>query len=157
MLQLAHLSYTWPGVLLAQLVGTPPLMIRILSASFANVPSDVISAARSLGARALATAWHIGLPAARRELPGGSLVMLASGLEEFDKTFIVGAPKHPDITNSVVLSARRRGGYISRCRSCQFYPSAADLTRAARRVDFRQHAVIQLKPSSLHTVRLSDR
>jgi multiple sugar transport system permease protein/putative spermidine/putrescine transport system permease protein len=44
------------GVVLAQLVGTLPLTIRILSASFANVPSDVVAAARSPGASALATA-----------------------------------------------------------------------------------------------------
>ena len=89
---LAHLSYTWAGVVLAQLVGTLPLMIRILSASFLSVPEQTLAAARSLGANGYQALWHIALPIARRALFAGSLIVFATSLEEFDKTFVIGAP-----------------------------------------------------------------
>ena len=92
LLLLAHLSYTWAGVVLAQLVGTLPLMIRILSASFLSVPAQTMAAARSLGANAYQAVWHVALPMARRALFAGSLIVFASSLEEFDKTFVIGAP-----------------------------------------------------------------
>lgn len=69
-----------------------PLMGVIVGGALAAVPEHTVQAARSLGAGVLATAWHIGLPVAQRGLLGGSLVVFASSLEEFDKTFIVGAP-----------------------------------------------------------------
>lgn len=92
LLLLAHLSYTWAGVVLAQLIGTLPLMIRILCASFMRLPDDAIAAARSLGANVYQAIWHIGLPLARNAVLAGSLVVFASSLEEFDKTFVIGAP-----------------------------------------------------------------
>lgn len=109
-LLLAHLSYTWAGVVLAQTVGTLPLMIRILAAGFTRISADAISAARSLGAGVLATLWHIALPATRRALLSGSLVVFASSLEEFDKTFIVGAPNVQ--TLPVLLYAQLDGAGI---------------------------------------------
>jgi multiple sugar transport system permease protein/putative spermidine/putrescine transport system permease protein len=92
LLLLAHLSYTWAGVVLAQLIGTLPLMIRILCASFMTLPDDAIAAARALGANAYQAIWHIALPLARKALFAGCLVVFASSLEEFDKTFVIGAP-----------------------------------------------------------------
>lgn len=92
MLLLAHLSYTWCGVVLAQLIGTLPLMIRILCASFLGLPAQTIAAARSLGANAYRAVWHVALPSVRRALFAGSLVVFATSLEEFDKTFVIGAP-----------------------------------------------------------------
>jgi ABC-type spermidine/putrescine transport system permease subunit II len=92
LLLLAHLSYTWAGVVLAQLVGTLPLMIRILSASFLAVPAQTMAAARSLGANAYQAVWYVALPMVRRALLAGSLIVFASSLEEFDKTFVIGAP-----------------------------------------------------------------
>lgn len=92
LLLLAHLSYTWAGVVLAQLVGTLPLMIRILCASFLGIPAQTMAAARSLGANAYQAVWHVALPMARRALFAGSLIVFASSLEEFDKTFVIGAP-----------------------------------------------------------------
>ena len=92
LLLLAHLSYTWAGVVLAQLVGTLPLMIRILCASFLGVSAQSMAAARSLGANPYQAVWHVALPMARRALFAGSLIVFASSLEEFDKTFVIGAP-----------------------------------------------------------------
>jgi multiple sugar transport system permease protein/putative spermidine/putrescine transport system permease protein len=92
LLLLAHLSYTWAGVVLAQMIGTLPLMIRILCASFTRLPDDAMAAARSLGANAYQAIWHIALPLAQKALFAGCLVVFASSLEEFDKTFVIGAP-----------------------------------------------------------------
>ncbi|WP_217997780.1 ABC transporter permease [Paraburkholderia kururiensis] len=109
-LLLAHLSYTWAGVILAQTVGTLPLMLWILTAGFARIPAETVSAARSLGAGMFSTVWYIALPAARRALLGGSLVVFASSIEEFDKTFIVGAPNVQ--TLPVLLYAQLDGAGI---------------------------------------------
>ncbi|MDP9651561.1 ABC transporter permease [Paraburkholderia caledonica] len=115
-LLLAHLSYTWAGVTLAQTVGTLPLMIWILTAGFTRISAETISAARSLGANMVSTVWYVALPEARRALLGGGLVVFASSLEEFDKTFIVGAPNVQ--TLPVLLYAQVDGAGI-------VYPVAA--------------------------------
>ena len=86
------LAYTIPGVILAQTIGTLPFMIRVLSATLEAVPSDLINAARTLGASPLKVGWHILVPLAWPGFVAGGLLSFVASFEEFEKTFIVGAP-----------------------------------------------------------------
>ncbi len=86
------LSYTVTGVVLVQLVGTLPLMIRLLSASLETIPEDLILAARSLGASPLRATVALILPLSIPTLLAGGLLTFVDSFQEFDMTFIVGAP-----------------------------------------------------------------
>lgn len=86
------LAYTIPGVILAQTIGTLPFMIRVLSATLEAVPADLIHAARTLGASPLRVGWHILVPLAWPGFIAGGLLCFVASFEEFEKTFIVGAP-----------------------------------------------------------------
>ncbi|HEX6705282.1 MAG TPA: ABC transporter permease subunit [Albitalea sp.] len=86
------IAYTVTGVVLVQMVGTLPLMVRLLAASFEVLPDELLHAARSLGAGPLQVAWHVVLPLSVPGLLAGALLSFVGSFEEFDKTFIVGAP-----------------------------------------------------------------
>jgi ABC-type spermidine/putrescine transport system permease subunit II len=86
------LAYTVPGVILAQTIGTLPFMIRVLAATLEAVPADLIRAARTLGATPLRVGWHILVPLAWPGFVAGGLLSFVASFEEFEKTFIVGAP-----------------------------------------------------------------
>ena len=86
------LAYTVPGVILAQTIGTLPFMIRVLSATLEAVPADLIRAARTLGATPLKVGWFILIPLAWPGFVAGGLLSFVASFEEFEKTFIVGAP-----------------------------------------------------------------
>ena len=85
------IAYTIPGVVLVQTIGTLPLMIRLMSASFETVPEELIHAARSLGAGPAGIVTHIILPLCIPGLMAGGLLSFVGSFEEFDKTFIAGA------------------------------------------------------------------
>lgn len=86
------IAYTIPGVVLVQTIGTLPLMIRLMSASFETLPDELIHAARSLGAGPGGIVTHIILPLCIPGLMAGGLLSFVGSFEEFDKTFIAGAP-----------------------------------------------------------------
>ncbi|OLP46799.1 ABC transporter permease [Rhizobium oryziradicis] len=86
------IAYTIPGVVLVQTIGTLPLMIRLMSASFETLPDELIHAARSLGAGPAGIVTHIILPLCIPGLMAGGLLSFVGSFEEFDKTFIAGAP-----------------------------------------------------------------
>ncbi|NTG51423.1 ABC transporter permease [Agrobacterium rhizogenes] len=86
------LSYSMVGVILVQIVGTLPLMIRLMTASLETIPDDLIHAARSLGAGSIGVLAHVILPLAIPGLLAGGLLSFIGSFEEFDKSFIVGAP-----------------------------------------------------------------
>lgn len=86
------LAYTMAGVVLVQTLGTLPLMVRILAARFEAIPDELVLAARTLGARPLQVAWHVLVPLAMPALLSGALLSFVGSFEEFDKSFLVGAP-----------------------------------------------------------------
>lgn len=86
------LAYSVTGVILVQLVGTLPFMIRLMAAAFSAIPDDLIHAARALGARPHRILLHVVLPLAVPGLLAGGLLSFVGSFEEFDKSFIVGAP-----------------------------------------------------------------
>ena len=87
------LSGTVLGVVLVQTVGTLPLMIRILAASIEGIPKELLLAARTLGASPRIAVLRVGLPLAWPGLLAGSLLNFIASFEEFEKSFLVGAPK----------------------------------------------------------------
>lgn len=89
---LMGLAYSVPGVILVQIIGTLPLMIRLMTAALETIPDDLIHAARSLGAGTVGIVVHVVLPLAVPGLLAGGLMSFIGSFEEFDKSFIVGAP-----------------------------------------------------------------
>lgn len=86
------IAYTTLGVVLVQTVGTLPLMVRLLVASFETLPDELIHAARTLGASPWQAAVHIVIPLSVPGLLAGGLLAFVGSFEEFDKSFLVGAP-----------------------------------------------------------------
>jgi ABC-type spermidine/putrescine transport system permease subunit II len=93
-----HLAYTIPGVILAQTIGTLPFMIRVLAATLEGVPSDLVHAARTLGAGPLEVALFVLAPLAWPGFIAGGLLSFVASFEEFEKTFIVGSPRVETLT-----------------------------------------------------------
>lgn len=87
------LSQTIPGVVLAQTIVVMPFMIRIMTATFAGVPQDLIDASRNLGATPWMTLWRVLIPMIAPGLLAGALLAFIGSLEEFILTFVVGMPK----------------------------------------------------------------
>lgn len=90
--QVLGMAYTVAGVVLVQMIGTLPLMTRLLVASFETLPDELMAAARSLGASPLRAVFHVALPLCTPGLLAGGLLSFVGSFEEFDKTFLVGAP-----------------------------------------------------------------
>jgi multiple sugar transport system permease protein/putative spermidine/putrescine transport system permease protein len=80
------------GVVLAQTVGTLPLMIRILSATLESFPEELVWAARTLGATPRHIVTRIVIPLIWPAMLAGGLLSFIASFEEFEKTFMVGAP-----------------------------------------------------------------
>lgn len=113
------LTYSIPGVVLVQLIGTLPLMIRILAAALEQIPGDLVHAARSLGASPLRVAWHVVVPLAWPGFLAGGLLSFIASFEEFEKTFIVGSPVIQTLTIKLWSSL---GGQVI------IFPNAAVVT-----------------------------
>lgn len=87
------LAGTVAGVVLVQIVGTLPLMIRILAATLEGIPEELILAARTLGAPYRTAVLRIALPLAWPGFAAGGLLSFIGSFEEFEKSFMVGAPQ----------------------------------------------------------------
>lgn len=87
------LAGTVLGVVLVQTVGTLPLMIRILTATLEGIPTELIHAARTLGATPRQAALRIALPLAWPGFLVGGILNFIASFEEFEKSFLIGAPK----------------------------------------------------------------
>lgn len=87
------LAGTILGVIIVQIVGTLPFMIRILTATLEGIPNELIYAARSLGASPFVAVTRIALPLAWPGFAAGGLLTFIASFEEFEKSFMVGAPK----------------------------------------------------------------
>ncbi|MBL8574980.1 MAG: ABC transporter permease subunit [Hyphomicrobiaceae bacterium] len=92
------LAYSIIGVVLVQTIGTLPFMIRVLAAAIEAIPDDLVHAARSLGAGPLDVARRLIVPLAWPGFVAGGLLSFVSSFEEFEKTFIVGAPHIQTLT-----------------------------------------------------------
>lgn len=88
-----HLAGTVAGVILVQIIGTLPLMIRILAATLEGIPQELLLAARTLGAGPMTAVVRIAVPLAWPGVLAGGLLNFIASFEEFEKSFMVGAPQ----------------------------------------------------------------
>lgn len=86
------LSGTYIGVLIAHTLVTLPFMLRILIVSFESMPQDIIDAASNLGADTWTKLKEIYLPMILPGIVAGSIFTFINSVQEFNMTFIIGAP-----------------------------------------------------------------
>lgn len=87
------LAQTVAGVGLVQTAVILPLSIRIIAATARAIPTDLLDAARNLGAGSLAIARHVVVPLLAPGLLAAALLSFIGSLEEFLLSFVVGMPK----------------------------------------------------------------
>lgn len=86
------LSGTYTGVVIAHTLIGVPYMLRILTVSFESVPQDMLDAAANLGAGKFTRLLKVYIPMIMPGLIAGAIFTFINSMEEFNLTFIIGAP-----------------------------------------------------------------
>lgn len=97
------LVFTWQGAALAACVVSMPLFTRTAQAAFAAVDTELIMAARALGASELQTFRFVIAPIASRGLLAGIALAFARALGDFGATLMV-AGDIPGATRTMPLA-----------------------------------------------------
>ena len=87
------LSGTYTGVIMAHVLICLPYMLRILTVSFESVPQELIDAADNLGTTGWVKFKEIYMPMVLPGLVAGAIFSFITSVEEFNLTFIIGAPQ----------------------------------------------------------------
>ena len=87
------LSQTYMGVIMAHTIIAMPFMMRILTVSFESIPQEIIDAAENLGAGPWVKLKEVYLPMILPGFLAGSIFSFIASMEEFNLTFIIGAPE----------------------------------------------------------------
>lgn len=87
------LSGTYTGVILAHVLICLPYMLRIMTVSFESMPQELIDAADNLGAGAWVKFKEIYMPMILPGLVAGAIFSFITSVEDFNLTFIIGAPQ----------------------------------------------------------------
>ena len=103
------LAYTMLGVIIIQVAGVLPMTIRILASGFEAIPADLIAAARTLGANRIAVTRHILIPLSIPAMLAAGLLSFIGSFEEFERTFIVGAPIVHTLTTRLYINLSGAG------------------------------------------------
>lgn len=82
------LRFTRPGIVLAQFTIAAPLAVRILRATFADVPRRLETMARSLGASEAGAFRRVSLPLARNGILAGTVLVWARSVAEFGPVLV---------------------------------------------------------------------
>lgn len=88
----AHVTrfvFTFAGIVLAQFVTVLGVAVRVLKTSFDEVPVELETVARTLGATPRRAWWTVTLPLARRGLVAAFILAWAKALGEFGATILV--------------------------------------------------------------------
>lgn len=88
----AGIAQTYLGVILAHTVIAIPFMMRILTVSFESIPQELIDAAENLGANNWTKLVEVYFPLILPGFFAGSIFSFIQSMEEFNLTFIIGAP-----------------------------------------------------------------
>ncbi|MDR7521828.1 MAG: molybdate ABC transporter permease subunit [Armatimonadota bacterium] len=83
------LVFTWQGAVVAAAVPSLPLVVRTVRAAFAEVPVEVLEAARMDGAGWLHQFTNVLVPLARRGIVAGLSLGFARALGDFGTTLMV--------------------------------------------------------------------
>lgn len=84
------LNNTITGVILVHLIPTLPYMILVMSGIFANYDASFESQARTLGASAIKTFWHVTLPAIMPGIIVGALFAFLVSWSQYILTLLIG-------------------------------------------------------------------
>lgn len=87
------LSQTYIGVIMAHTIIAMPFMMRILTVSFESIPQEIIDAAENLGAGPWVKLKEVYFPMILPGFLAGSIFSFIASMEEFNLTFIIGAPE----------------------------------------------------------------
>ena len=97
------LIFTWPAIVIAATIAAFPLAYKTVRSAFEQVDSDLIDAARTLGASNWRVFYQILLPLAWPGLLAGSILAFARALGEFGATLMVGG-SIPGITQTMSIA-----------------------------------------------------
>ena len=86
------IAQTYLGVILSHTVVAIPFMMRILTVSFESIPQEIIDAAENLGAGTWTKLVEVYFPMILPGFFAGSIFSFIQSMEEFNLTFIIGAP-----------------------------------------------------------------
>lgn len=86
---LLRFVFTFAGIVLAQFVTILGVAVRLLKTSFDEVPRELETVARTLGASPRQVLWTVTLPLARRGLIAAFILAWAKALGEFGATIMV--------------------------------------------------------------------
>jgi molybdate ABC transporter permease protein len=104
---LAHFGlsvvFTWPATVIASTVVAFPLMYRTTLGAFAQIDSDLLHAARTLGASEGRILKEVMLPLAGPGVLAGASLAFARGLGEFGATLMV-AGDIPGVTETIPIA-----------------------------------------------------
>jgi molybdate transport system permease protein len=81
--------FTFAGIILAQFVTILGVAVRILKATFDEVPPELETVARTLGASPIHAFFTVTLPLARRGLVAAFILVWAKAVGEFGATLMV--------------------------------------------------------------------
>jgi molybdate ABC transporter permease protein len=95
--------FTWTAAAIAATVITFPLMYRTALGAFEQIDSNLLRAARTLGASEYHLFWRISLPLALPGILAGATLSFARGLGEFGATLML-AGNIPGVTETIPLS-----------------------------------------------------
>ncbi|MDR5683630.1 MAG: molybdate ABC transporter permease subunit [Armatimonadota bacterium] len=83
------LVFTWQGAVVAAAVPSLPLVVRTVRAAFADVPTEILEAARMDGAGRIQQFVHVLVPLAQRGIVAGVSLGFARALGDFGTTLMV--------------------------------------------------------------------
>ena len=86
---LLRFVFAFAGIVLAQFVTVLGVAVRLLKTAFDEVPAELETVARTLGARPRHVLWTVTLPLARRGLIAAFILSWAKALGEFGATITV--------------------------------------------------------------------
>ena len=84
-----NIIFSWPATVITATVVSFPLMYRTTRAAFEQVDSDLIAAARTLGASEERIFWKIILPLTKPSIIAGTILSFARALGEFGATIML--------------------------------------------------------------------
>jgi molybdate transport system permease protein len=97
------LVFTWKAAVLAAMVHSTPLLIKLVRAALETVDRTYEKAARNLGANEWRVFWHVSLPLARRPVFAAAVLAFARSLGDFGITIMV-AGNIPNSTQTVSVA-----------------------------------------------------
>ena len=97
------LVFTWKAAVLAAMVHSTPLLIKLVRAALETVDRTYEKAARNLGASEWRVFWQISLPLARRPVFAAAVLAFARSLADFGFTIML-AGNIPNSTQTISVA-----------------------------------------------------